>query len=160
MDKLQWHTEQRKVDDLIPYEQNPRKLTERQLEQLKLSLEKFDLVEIPAIDLDNKIIAGHQRLRVLQLIGRGQGMIDVRVPNRKLTKEEFDEYLLRSNKNTGDWDWDMLANNFNPDFLFEIGFSQEELGMSPNFNPVDEEDQPRLDRVKTKKCPSCGYEYE
>ncbi len=65
MQKLIWHNEKRKVDDLLPYEKNPRKISDKQLEDLKRSIKKFNLVEIPAIDEDNKVIAGHQRLKVL-----------------------------------------------------------------------------------------------
>jgi len=126
MNKLSWHTEKRKVKDLIPYELNPRILTDIQAEELKKSLNKFNLVEIPAIDSDNKIVAGHQRVKILLLLGRGEEEIDVRVPNRKLTDEEFREYNIRSNKNTGEWDLDLLA-NFDEVFLTDIGFSSEEL---------------------------------
>jgi DNA modification methylase len=126
MDKLKWHTEKRKVDDVIPYERNPRQMTEAQKNDLQRSLEKFDLVEIPAINTDNKIVAGHQRLKILQLLGRGSEEIDVRVPNRKMTDKEFEEYNLRSNKNVGEWNYDLLA-NFDEEILKDIGFKSEEL---------------------------------
>ena len=126
MEKLKWHTEKRKVNDLIPYENNPRIMTEKQKNDLQKSLEKFDLVEIPATDLDNKIIAGHQRLKIMQLLDRGEEEIDVRIPNRKLTDDEFREYNLRSNKNIGDWNLDMLA-NLDEDLLLDVGFEKGEL---------------------------------
>ena len=117
--KLNWHTEKRKVNKLVPFEGNPRIMNDKQLEDLKKSVSKFDLVEIPAIDTDNRIIAGHQRLKIMQLLGRGEEEIDVRVPNRKLTEAEFKEYNLRSNKNTGEWNFDELA-NFDEDLLKEL----------------------------------------
>lgn len=126
MNNLIWHTEKRKVKDLIPYELNPRKLSDEQAEKLKESLNKFNLVEIPAIDTDNKIAAGHQRVKIMLLLGRGEEEIDVRVPNRKLTKEEFEEYNIRSNKNVGEFNWDLLA-KLDEGFLSEVGFSSEEL---------------------------------
>lgn len=126
MDKLTWHNERRKVDELLPYKENPRQMTEEQAKQLRASLEKFDLVEVPAINTDNTIVAGHMRLKTLQLLGRGQEEIDVRVPSRSLTEEELREYNLRSNKNTGEWDYDLLA-NFEPELLLEIGWSKDEL---------------------------------
>jgi len=70
--KLVWHTEKRNINDLIFYERNPRRLTDKQAEKLKESLEKFDLVEIPAIDTDGKIIAGHMRVNIMRLLGRDQ----------------------------------------------------------------------------------------
>jgi DNA modification methylase len=119
--KLMWHNEKRKISDLIPYDQNPRRLTDKQAKDLTKSLSKFDLVEVPAIDIDNKIIAGHQRCAILKTLGRGEEEIDVRVPNRKLTEKEFQEYNLRSNKNTGEWDCNLLA-NFDTDLLIDVGF--------------------------------------
>lgn len=132
MEPITWHTEQRKVSELIPYEHNPRRLTTFQAEKLQESLRRFGLVEIPAIDLDNKIVAGHQRLRAMILLGRGDETIDVRVPSRKLTEEEFKEYLVRSNKNVGDWDFEILGNMFAPEALQEWGFTPGELGIVPH----------------------------
>jgi len=126
MKKLVWHTEKRKVNDLIPYKENPRQMTKEQVADLKKSIEKFNLVEILAIDVDNKVIAGHQRLRILQLLNRGEEEIDIRLPNRKLTDEEFKEYNLRSNKNLGEWNWDLLA-NLDEKLLKDVGFLSGEL---------------------------------
>lgn len=148
MEKLKWHTEKRKIDDLVPYEQNPRQMTDKQVEDLKGSLEKFDLVEIPAIDTDNKIIAGHQRLKILQVLGRGSEEIDVRAPNRKLTDEEFREYNIRSNKNLGEWDFDALANNFEIDDLLDWGFDEKELKIDLE---VEEDEVPEVPKEAVSK---------
>src|SRR5680860_604917 len=98
MDKLNWSTIQRRVNDLIPQEVNPRKITDKQMSDIKKSLEKYNLVEIHAVDFDNKILAGHQRIKALQILGRGDDLIDVRIPNRKLTEKESKQYLIASNK--------------------------------------------------------------
>lgn len=126
MTNLIWHNEQRKVKDLIPWAGNPRLLTPDQEKQLKRSLEKFSLVEIPAVDVDNRLIAGHQRVKVLLILGRSEDLIDVRIPNRKLTEEEFKEYNIRSNHTTGEWDWELLS-EFDEAFLKDVGFSSEEM---------------------------------
>ncbi len=127
MVKLLWHTEKRRISDLLPYPKNPRKISQKQLNDLKKSLEKFDLVEIPAIDIDNTILAGHQRINLLSIIGRSDELIDVRVPNRKLTDEEFREYNIRSNKNTAGWDNDLLSEYFDFNELQDFGFTDKEL---------------------------------
>jgi hypothetical protein len=123
---LVWHTDRRRVNDLIPFEKNPRILTDKQLEDLKLSLQKFNLAEIPAINTDNKIMAGHQRVKVLQLLGRGEEKIEVRIPNRPLTEKEFKSYLITSNALHADWNYSMLQ-NFDTDVLLESGLSENEL---------------------------------
>jgi DNA modification methylase len=138
MQKLVWKTERRRVSDLVPNEKNPRTMSPKQIEDLKKSLKKFNLVEIPVIDTDNKVIAGHQRLMVLKLLDRGEERIEARVPNRKLTKQEYDQYLLASNRVHGDWDWDKLAENFDIDVLLASGF--DDTDMSHLFDDVDVED--------------------
>lgn len=138
MEKLKWHNERRKVNDLISFKDNPRKITEKQKADLKVSLERFNLVEIPAIDTDNIIIAGHQRLKIMQLLGRGEEIIDVRMPNRKLTLEEFREYNMRSNKNTAGWDYNILK-DIDYNILKDIGWDKEEL--DEIFNEEVEEDE-------------------
>ena len=127
MDKLKWHTETRTIEQLVPYEKNPRRLTDKQYEDLKASLTKFSLAEIPVIDADGVIIAGHMRLKVLAEIETPHAEVDVRVPNRKLTEKEFQEYNIRSNKNTGEFDFDILANEFDVDDLLDWGFTEAEM---------------------------------
>jgi len=126
MKSLIWTTEKRKVKDLIPYELNPRKITEEQAKKLTESLKRFNLVEIPAIDTDNKILAGHQRVATLLILGRGNEEIDVRLPNRRLTKEEFEKYNLISNRVTGEWNYEILK-DFNIETLLETGFDDSDL---------------------------------
>jgi hypothetical protein len=131
-----WHTEKRKIKDLIPTEGNPRKLTEKEAKDLENSLKKFNLVDIPVINLDNKIISGHQRITILKKLGRDEEEIDVRVPNRMLTEEEHREYLLRANKNLGEWDYNLLI-NFDEELLKEVGWEDEELEMIFALNEIE-----------------------
>ncbi|MFA5232517.1 MAG: DNA methyltransferase [Candidatus Paceibacterota bacterium] len=126
MQKLQWHTVQKRVNDLIPQEVNPRIITDKQMSDLKKSLRKYNLVEIPAIDFNGKILAGHQRVKALQLLNRGEDIIDVRVPNRQLTEKEAKQYLIASNALGGDWDFESLK-SFDLDILMEAGFDQIQL---------------------------------
>lgn len=124
--ELVWRTEKRKINDLVPYEGNPRQMTQKQKEDLEESLKRFNLMSIPVVNTDNIIVSGHQRLKILQLLGRGEEEIDVRIPNRELGPEELREANLRENKNLGSWDYDMLA-NYDEKVLVDVGFSREEL---------------------------------
>lgn len=129
-EKLKWSNDRIALGKLAPCDYNPRTLSAAQYEQLKESLERFNLAEVPAIDLDNVIVAGHQRVKVLLDLYGPEYEIDIRRSNRKLSKEEFDEYLVRSNKNSGSWDMDKLANNFELSDLIEWGFDSDELDLS------------------------------
>ncbi|TPG71990.1 DNA modification methylase [Hymenobacter nivis] len=109
---LEWHNAQRRVRELVPLSYNPRTLTEEGRARLTRSIQKFNLAEVPAVNLDNVVLAGHQRLAVLLDLGRGDELIDVRMPNRQLTKDELDEYNVVSNVGAGVWDYQSLLDNF------------------------------------------------
>lgn len=127
MSEIEWHNEKRKLSELVPTDYNPRYLSDKQRNDLRNSLDKFNLAEIPAINTNNQIIAGHQRIKILSELKGIEHEIDVRIPNRELTDEELKEYLIRSNKNTGAWDWDDLGVYFEADELIEWGFTEGEL---------------------------------
>lgn len=118
---------QRKVRDLVPYEYNPRKLTESRKAKLIESMQYFNLAEIPAVNTDGVIIAGHQRVKVLMELERGDELIDVRMPNRLLNEEEFKKYNIISNVPTGFWDLDILDEAFADIDLLELGLDVNDI---------------------------------
>jgi hypothetical protein len=139
------------VDDLVPYEKNPRTLSEKQRKDLEASITKFNLVEIPAINTDNTVVAGHARLKIMQLLGRGQEEIEVRMPNRMLMKKEFEEYLLRSNRNTGSWNYELLR-DFETSFLLDIEFDDADLSdIWDDVLEIDEDEFKEEDAVEKAK---------
>lgn len=123
---LTWHTMQLKLNQLKKWSRNPRQADKKQTEDLQKSLNKFNLAAPLVINTDNTIIGGHFRYELLLKKHGKDGVVDVRIPNRKLTPKEVEELNLRLNKNLGDWDFDLLA-NFNEDILKDIGFENEEL---------------------------------
>src|SRR3990167_5811245 len=121
---ISWANERRRLGDLREWEQNPRKLSPHDAKHMKRSLDTFGLVDPLIINADNSLIGGHQRKHIL---ADPDTVVDVRVPSRQLTKAEAEELAIRLNKNTGAWDWDLLANGFMFDELIDFGFSEEEL---------------------------------
>ena len=118
---------ERKIKDLIRAEYNPRELTKDQYNQLKDSLLRFGVVD-PVIvnkhpDRDNIIIGGHQRSKVWEDMGNST----IPTVELNLTLEKEKELNVRLNKNTGQFDMDMLANHFETEDLIEWGFDEKEL---------------------------------
>lgn len=109
---LIWHTEKRKLGDLQGYEKNPRKISEQNKKELEKSLKKFNVVDIPIINIDNLIIGGNQRIKILHELYGPDFEIDVRIPSRQLTQEEIEEYNIYANTHMGEWDENIL--NFIP----------------------------------------------
>ena len=115
-----------KISELNPAEYNPRRMTNKQYEDLKNSLEKFGLVDPIIINSDNTVVGGHQRLRIMRELG-AEYVPTVRV---NLSKEDEKELNIRLNKNTGEFDLDVLANNFEVEELKDWGFKDVELGFN------------------------------
>lgn len=134
MEKLKWHTEQLTWEQMIPYEKNARKIKEVNRKSLDDSLNEFDVVEIPILDDDNVLIGGHQRRNRMITHGRGQELVDVRKPNRKLTEHEFKKLnlLLNSDKFKGEFDALML-NEFFSEFDLKNDFNIE----MPDFEDLE-----------------------
>lgn len=132
MQNIQWTTVPKQVNELIPQTINPRKISDKQMSDLKKSLQKFNLAEIPVINLDGGILSGHQRIKALQLLGRGEEFIDVRIPNRQLDKAEADQYLIGANALGGTWDFEALHTHFDFQSLTDFGFDPLELSKEWN----------------------------
>lgn len=115
------------INELIPADYNPRKHDDAATEQLKQSILRFGLVD-PVIsnsspERKNIIIGGHFRWEVAKELGyETVPVVYVDIPD--LEKEK--ELNLRLNKNTGEFDWDLLA-KFDESFLSDVGFSTDEL---------------------------------
>ena len=112
------------LKDLTLAEYNPRTASDKDRQDLSISLDRFSLADPIIINRNNRVIGGHFRLNVLR--ERGIQEVDVRVPNRLLALEEEKELNLRLNKNTGAWDFGSLG-NFNEEVLLDVGFNVSEL---------------------------------
>lgn len=146
-----------KIADLIPADYNPRQLTEKQFNDIKASISKFGFID-PVIvnqhpDRKNIIVGGHQRCRVAADLGYKE------VPTVfvNLSLEEEKELNVRHNKNTGDWDFDILANQFEMPDLINWGFEEADFGGFGSFGDDDDEDEDTAPRGSGEvQCPKCG----
>ena len=152
---------EKKISELKPSEYNPRIITEKQFKDLQKSLKKLDVLEPAVVNINpdrlNIIISGHQRIRAASALGlKTYPCLEV---DFDIDKER--EANIRMNKNGGQWDFDALANNFDPDDLKYFGFEDRELGFS-DFGGGEETGEGEGDETKTKEktvCPKCGHEF-
>lgn len=150
---INWKLERKKIKDLHKYPKNPRSLTKEQFRHLKNSLDKFGLIDKPIINLDGTIIGGHQRIEVLKK--KGEKEIECWIPDTELSNRDVEELNLRLNRNSGSWDWETLANEFEIPDLIEWGFSEDEV-----FAQSEEDEKPEKKKKKEEPevCPHCGGE--
>jgi len=120
MSDIKWKCEKRKISDLTPHPGNPRVFTEKGMRDLKKSIKKIGMAQPINITPDGTILSGHARY--FSLKDDGVEDVDVYVASRDLTEEEQKEILVRMNANiAGEWDMDMLANEFDQDDLQDWG---------------------------------------
>lgn len=141
------------VADLIFAEYNPRQLTKKQHKDLTDSIKRFGLVDPILInihqDRKNIIIGGHQRVRIAQELG----IMEVPCVELELNPAKEKELNVRLNKNLGEWDFDILANNFEVDDLMSWGFDVSEIGMFKEENSQARDDDYEIpDDIETDIC--------
>ena len=149
MKNITWQSEVREVKDLITYKENPRKISKQSLEKLKERIVERGFHAVIVIDSDNTILSGNQRKKALEELSIKE--VQVMFPNRKLTDDEKRKISLESNRNDGEWDFDLLK-SFDFDLLKDIGFSDTELKFWDKELEVKEENfdvEKELAKIKT-----------
>ena len=119
--------ESKLIKDLKPATYNPRQISTKQYNDLKASVKKFGLVDPIIINQNgNVVVGGHQRLKICKELKH----IEIDCVVLDLSKEEERELNIRLNKNTGDFDMDILANEFDIDELVDWGFKHIDLDVN------------------------------
>jgi hypothetical protein len=135
---MKWKLEKRKLSELHERKDNPRKLSKHDAEHLRRSIEEFGICQPIVATVDGEIIGGHQRFQALRKMGHKE--VDVYLPLSPLSEEKARELCIRLNKNNGDWDFDALANGWDPESLVDWGFTMDELHLEsiPDLDPDKE----------------------
>ena len=143
--------DQTPVDELVPYENNPRTHSAVQIERLVNSLKEFGFTNPILIDDDCNVIAGHGRLEAAKIVGLKT------VPTITLSHLSEDQrraYVIADNQlalNSG-WDDDLLQAELQA--LGDAGFDLSLLGWGddipsfaeePDYSALDDLDDPTND---------------
>lgn len=148
-----------KIEDLHPYERNPRKIPQEAIDDVKESYIQCGVIDPIEVDEDNVILSGHtRRLAALEL---NLKEIDVlRVSG--LTEQQKRKYRILANK-TGEksgWDFELLEWE-----LEDLDFEGYDFGFdgfdTPELDDLFEDSEPKEEKKKrTIVCPHCGEEIE
>lgn len=160
--RIQWYIKSKQLSDLKPYDKNPRIITEYGLNQLKESFDEIGFAQPININTDGTILSGHARF--IQLQSEGQEFVDCYVPDRTLTPKQEEAVIIRMNKNVaGQWDFDILANQFEIEDLKEWGFSENDFPKEIELEDYSEKnkeiDTENFGNDLQHTCPKCGFEF-
>lgn len=113
-----------KLTQLKLNERNPRFIRDANFEKLKNSIKespKFLQYRGIIVDDDNVILAGNMRYRALKELGYKEIPDEWVTKASELTEEEKRKFIVIDNVGYGEWDWDILAADYEAEQLSDWG---------------------------------------
>jgi hypothetical protein len=111
------------VKDIKENPLNPRFIRDRKFEDLKQSIkdlpQMLSLREI-IIDEDSVVLGGNMRLKALKELKIKTTDVVIWTG---LSEDDKKEFIIKDNANYGNWDWDVLANEFDEQDLKRFGLN-------------------------------------
>jgi hypothetical protein len=110
-----------KINELKSNESNPRIIKEAKFKKLVKSIKDFpEMLELRPIILDenNVILGGNMRYKAC--VEAGLKEVPVKIA-KNLTEEQKQEFIVKDNVGFGEWDWDILGNEWDNAKLGEWG---------------------------------------
>jgi len=109
-----------KISQLKPNPDNPRFIKDDKFKKLVQSIKDFpEMLKLRpiVINLDKMVLGGNMRLKA----AIDAGLKEVPVVIADLSKEQEKEFIIKDNLGFGQWDWDIIANEWDTDKLSEWG---------------------------------------
>lgn len=110
-----------KIEEVKLNSSNPRIIKDAKFKKLVKSIQDFpEMLQLRPIVVDenNEILGGNMRYRAVVEAGLKEVYI---IKADTLTEEQKKEFIIKDNVGYGEWDWDILANEWNNDQLEEWG---------------------------------------
>ena len=132
--------QQVKLHKVIPNESNPRLIKDNKFRKLVKSIKDFpQMLELRPIVVDENmiILGGNMRFKACQEAGLKEVWIDIA---EGLTEEQKKEFIVKDNVGFGEWDWDMLGNEWDNVKLGEWGMDVWQPEEAVDYSALDDID--------------------
>lgn len=136
-----------KVGEIKPNPNNPRVIKDDKFKKLVKSIQEFpQMLNIRPIVVNDDMIVlgGNMRLKACKEAGIKEIPI---IKASELTEEQQREFIIKDNIGFGEWDWEMIANEWDAEQLTDWGMD------IPDFKPIvaeaEEDDFEVPDEIKT-----------
>lgn len=144
---------------------NPRTISKEKFEKLKQSIQEFpEMLELRPLVVDDEgvVLGGNMRLKAMIALGMDDVPDSWIRKASELTQEQKERFIIADNLPFGEWDWDILANEWNAELLTDWGMEvngmdPEELYtkkiQAPTYEPSDEKPlvEDLYDMTKTRE---------
>ena len=119
---------------------NPRLINESKFNRLKKSLSEFPkMLELRPIVVDENfiVLGGNMRLQALKELGIKETHY---IQEKNLTEEQKKQFIIKDNASFGDWDWDLLANEWESSELKDWGIDVWQPEKDLDYSVLEEVD--------------------
>ena len=124
-------------------ENNPRIIKDYKFKQLVKSIKEFpEMLKLRPIVVNSEMIVlgGNMRLKACKEAGLKEVWV---LKADELTEEQQREFIVKDNVGFGEWDWDVLANEWNnqqlEDWGLDLILTDDDLEEMKNPNNIDTE---------------------
>lgn len=138
-----------KLSQIIPNPNNPRIIKDDKFVKLVKSIKEFpQMLELRPIvvNSDMVVLGGNMRLKACKEAGLKEVPI---IKADELTPEQQREFIIKDNVGYGEWDWSMIANEWDAEQVQDWGLelplfghdineslTEDDLDMTEEFDPI------------------------
>lgn len=143
------------IKDIKPNPDNPRTIKDDNFKKLVQSIKDFpEMLDARpvVVNTDHVILGGNMRYRAAKEVGIKQ--LPVKIVDWSEDKQR--EFIIKDNVSGGEWDWDVLANEWDAEQLDAWGLEIPNWEDPDETKPENDDDLTEKDHVT---CPSCGLEF-
>jgi ParB-like chromosome segregation protein Spo0J len=128
-----------KLSEVKSNPNNPRIIKDDKFTKLVKSIKEFPkMLEIRPIvvNADMIVLGGNMRLKACKEAGLKEVPV---IFAHDLTEDEQKQFIIKDNVGFGEWDWDMLANEWEPELLEDWGLEVWKPAPEIDYSILDDE---------------------
>ena len=129
-----------KINSVKANKDNPRIIKDDKFRKLVKSIEEFpEMLRLRPIVVNNDmvVLGGNMRLKACKEAGLKNVHI---IKAEDLTEQQQKQFIVKDNVGFGQWDWDMLANEWQPEELSDWGLDVWQPETDVDYSILDDED--------------------
>ena len=101
------------ISKLIPNEENPRVIKDHKFKKLVNSIKEFpEMLKLRPIVVDEEMLILGGNMRYKACLEAGMKKVPIKIA-KGLSYDQKKEFIIKDNVGFGEWDWDVLANDWN-----------------------------------------------
>jgi hypothetical protein len=109
------------IKKIVPNDKNPRVIKGEKFRKLVKSVQEFpEMLELRPIVVDRNMMVLGGNMRLKACLEAGLQEVPILIADN-LTPEQEAEFIIKDNIGFGEWDWDMMANEWDLDDLESWG---------------------------------------